>query len=67
MEIEAALGRFLTGMPAKLETATGNPRLNAVVIEADDHTGLATRIERLNYGAADLERLAASSNLQSAI
>ena len=67
VEIEAALGRFLTGMPAKLETATGNPRLNAVVIEADDHTGLATRIERLNYGAADLERLAASSNLQSAI
>ena len=36
-------------MPARFETATGNPRLNAVVIEADEQTGLATDIERLSY------------------
>ena len=36
VEIEAALGRFLTALPAKFETATGNPRLNAVIIDADE-------------------------------
>jgi 2',3'-cyclic-nucleotide 2'-phosphodiesterase len=55
---EAALARFLTGMPSRFETATGNPRLNAVVVEADEQTGRATRIERLNLSADDLERLA---------
>ena len=43
VEIEPALGRFRNGMPARFETASGNPRLNAVVIEADDATGLRDR------------------------
>ena len=30
--IEAALGRFLTGMPARFESATGPGRLNAVEV-----------------------------------
>src|SRR6195256_2458149 len=55
VEIEAALGRFLTALPAKFETATGNPRLNAVVIETDPKTGLAVDIERLSVGVDDLE------------
>jgi len=67
VETEAALGRFLNAMPARFETATGNPRLNAVLVEADEKTGLATRIERLSYGASELEELGvAVSNLQSA-
>ncbi len=41
VEVEAALGRFLTGMPARFETAEGNPRLNAVIVEADEETGRA--------------------------
>jgi metallophosphoesterase (TIGR00282 family) len=57
VEIEPALGRFLNGMPARLETATANPRLNAVIIEADDRTGLATDIERLSYSLDELEEL----------
>ena len=57
VEIDAALGKFLTGVPARFETATGNPRLNAVIIEADEHTGRATRIERLSLGVTDLETL----------
>lgn len=57
VEIEAALGRFLNAMPAKFETATANPRLNAVVVEADERTGLATDIERLSYSLAELEAL----------
>ncbi len=54
VEIEPALGRFLNGMPARFETATANPRLNAVVIEADEETGRATDIERLSYSLDEL-------------
>jgi 2',3'-cyclic-nucleotide 2'-phosphodiesterase len=57
VEIEQAMSRFLTGLPAKLETATGNPRLNAVIIDADEQTGRALDIERLSYGADELEDL----------
>src|SRR4029077_21195136 len=56
VEIEAALGRFLTALPAKFETATGNPRLNAVIVETDPQTGRAVDIERLSVGVDDLER-----------
>jgi metallophosphoesterase (TIGR00282 family) len=55
--IDAALGRFLNAMPAKFEAATGPGRLNAVEITADVATGKASRIERLNLGAEELERL----------
>jgi metallophosphoesterase (TIGR00282 family) len=57
VEIAAALGRFLTALPQKFETATANPRLNAVVIEADEKTGQATSIERLSLNADDLLQL----------
>jgi 2',3'-cyclic-nucleotide 2'-phosphodiesterase len=66
VEIDAALGRFLTALPAKFETATGNPRLHAVIVEADEQTGRATDIERLSLGLDDLHALGASMNLQSA-
>ena len=58
---QAALGRFLTGMPARFEAATGPGRLNAVLITADPATGKATHIERLNLSADDVERLATST------
>src|SRR3989442_1045154 len=54
VETEAALGRFLNALPARFETATANPRLNAVIVEADDKTGLATDIERIQYSANEL-------------
>ena len=57
VEIEAALGRFLTALPQKFETATANPRLNAVLVEADEETGRATDIERLSYSAEELQQL----------
>ena len=41
MEREPSLARFLNGMPSKFEPATGNPRLNGVVVDADDKTGRA--------------------------
>jgi len=58
VEISAALGRFLTALPQKFETATGNPRLNAVVVDADEQTGRATSIERLSLSTDDLLQLA---------
>jgi 2',3'-cyclic-nucleotide 2'-phosphodiesterase len=58
--IEAALGRFVNGMPAKFEAATGPGRLNAVIVTADPRTGHAIAIERLNLSAQDVEALAAA-------
>ncbi len=55
VEVDAALGRFLTALPAKFETATGNPRLHAVIVETDPATGRALDIERLSVGVDDLE------------
>jgi hypothetical protein len=68
VEIAPVLGKFLNGMPARFETATGNPRLNAVVIEADEKTGLALDIERLSYSMEELQLMAGTTrNLQSSI
>jgi metallophosphoesterase (TIGR00282 family) len=65
VEIAAALGRFLTALPAKFETATGNPRLHAVIVETDSQTGLAVDIERLSLGVDDLAEIGVP-HLQSA-
>ena len=54
MEKEPSLARFLNGMPTKFEPATGNPRLNGVVIEADEKTGRATKITRISYSEQEL-------------
>jgi metallophosphoesterase (TIGR00282 family) len=67
VEIEAALGRFLNALPAKFETATGNPRLNAVIVEADEQTGRALEIERLSYSADELSDLANEGSLRSTV
>jgi len=59
VERSAILQRFLTGMPTRFETATENPRLNAVVIAADEHTGRAVSIERLSLSSENIEALIA--------
>jgi 2',3'-cyclic-nucleotide 2'-phosphodiesterase len=58
VQIEPSLNRFLTGLPQRFEVATGNPRLNAVIVDADEKTGLATDIERLSYSQDELTELA---------
>jgi len=55
--VDNALPRFLTGMPAKFEPATGAGRLNAAIVTADAATGKALRIERLNLSAQDVDAL----------
>jgi metallophosphoesterase (TIGR00282 family) len=56
MEKAAVLEKFRTGLPVRLETASGNPRLNGVVITADEATGRARAIERLNLSLEQLEQ-----------
>jgi len=56
--IDAALSRFVTGLPSKFEAATGGARLNAVIVTADPATGKATAIERVNLSQAEVDALA---------
>ena len=44
---ELVVGKFLNGMPVRFEPATGDVRLCAVVIDCDEDTGRAHKIERL--------------------
>jgi metallophosphoesterase (TIGR00282 family) len=44
---ELVIDKFVGGMPARFEAATGDVRLCAVVVECDGKTGRATRMERL--------------------
>jgi metallophosphoesterase (TIGR00282 family) len=66
VEIEPALGRFLNALPARFETATGNPRLNGVLVEADEQSGRATDIERLSYSLDELRDLSSVGSVRSA-
>ncbi len=56
--VDAALSRFLNGMPAKFEAAGGPGRLNAVIVTADNASGKATGIERLNLSTQDVDAIA---------
>ena len=59
-----ALKRFLDGMPAKFDTATRNPRINAIVVTADPATGRACAIERVNLSVDEVDALGPRSGPQ---
>jgi len=44
---ELILDRFLTNMPIRFEAATGDVRLNGIVVDCDEKTGRARGIERI--------------------
>ena len=67
VEVQPALARFTTAMPQKFETATANPRLNAVIVDADDQTGRATEIERVSYSLDELKELADVGSVRSSV
>jgi len=50
VEKQLVLDRFLTGMPGKFEPAKGDPRMAALLIDADPATGRARSTERLLLG-----------------
>jgi metallophosphoesterase (TIGR00282 family) len=54
MDKDISLVRFRTGLSARFEPATENPRLNGVLIEADEQSGLATAVQRISYSLAAL-------------
>jgi len=47
MEKEPSLQRFITGMPKRFTTATGDVRLAGVLIKVDSESGKAISIERI--------------------
>ena len=57
MERTAVIARFVTGLPSRFETATGDLRLHAVIVTADPATGRAERIDRVSMSAAALDAL----------
>jgi 2',3'-cyclic-nucleotide 2'-phosphodiesterase len=44
---EIVVDKFLSGMPARFEAASGDVRLCAVVVECDEKTGRAKKMERV--------------------
>lgn len=58
MDRTAVLQRFTTGLPARFEPASGDPRLHGVLVDADERTGRATAIEPLSLTADAIEALA---------
>ncbi len=66
VEVEPALNRFRTALPQKFETATANPRLHAVIVEADEQTGRAVDIERLSYSLEELEIMRSAAETSGA-
>ena len=55
VEKAAIIDRFQRGMPVRMETASGNPRLNGILIAADEATGKAVSVRRLSLSAKELE------------
>ena len=47
VEKAPAIARFLNGLPTRFETASGDPRLNAVLVDIDEGTGRALGIRRI--------------------
>ncbi|HJN45183.1 MAG: TIGR00282 family metallophosphoesterase [Acidobacteria bacterium] len=52
------LNRFVTGMPGRFDTASGDPRLHGVIVTADAANGRATAVARLSLTVADIETTA---------
>jgi metallophosphoesterase (TIGR00282 family) len=51
-DTESVLNHFLTAMPHRISVGKGRSMLNAIVVEVDERTGKASRIERI-YREAD--------------
>jgi len=57
VEKDAVLHRFLTGMPSRFETAKGDPRFAAAVVDVDERTGRARSIDRMLLTENDIRQL----------
>jgi len=57
VEKDAVIHRFLTGMPGRFETAKGDPRFAAAVVDVDEQTGKARSIDRMLLTENDVRQL----------
>jgi 2',3'-cyclic-nucleotide 2'-phosphodiesterase len=48
MQTEIVLERFLRGLSMKFEPCDGGTKLNGLIVDVDEETGRATRVERLS-------------------
>lgn len=55
----AIVTKFLSGLPQRFEPARDNPRLNGVIVDADEKTGKAASIKRLSLSLKDVDALVA--------
>jgi 2',3'-cyclic-nucleotide 2'-phosphodiesterase len=55
VEKQLVLHRFRTGLPTRWEAARNDPRLSAVFITCDEHTGRAQAIERIMLAGAAVD------------
>lgn len=62
VERAGVIARFTTGVSSRFEPATGDVRLHAVLIDADEQSGRATRIQPLGLAETELAALAAAAN-----
>lgn len=54
MKFESVLPKFLTSLPARFEVATGDVRVNGVVVSVDDETARACDIEPVAFRAGEV-------------
>jgi 2',3'-cyclic-nucleotide 2'-phosphodiesterase len=57
IEKATIIARFVTGLPARFETASGDPRLNGVTITVDASNGRATAIQRISLSEEELKSI----------
>jgi metallophosphoesterase (TIGR00282 family) len=57
VEKDAVIRRFLTGMPSRFETAKGDPRFAAALVDVDEGTGRARSIDRMLLTENDVRQL----------
>ena len=62
---DAIIARFVTGLPARFETASGDPRLNGVVVTVDPASGRAQNIERVSLSEDQLKALTDAASLEA--
>jgi metallophosphoesterase (TIGR00282 family) len=57
MDRDAVIARFMSGLPGRFETASGDPRLNGVLVTVDEHSARATHIERVSLSEDQLKAI----------
>ena len=62
---DAVIARFVTGLPGRFETASGDPRLHGVVITIDERSARATEIQRIALNEDELKRITDSVSAEA--